>query len=148
MELAQEQHRHLLRIPRRPAWDKDMSAELLQQLEKDRFVRLGGCKNRYARIFIPSYPGYSYPRTPDMHTIVPRIFIPSYPGYSYPRIPDIRTIVPRIFTSFHMWRRDLAILQTLDDVVMTPFERNLDFWRQLWRVIERWYVIVEWIMTP
>ena len=28
-----------------------------------------------------SYPGYFYPRTPDIDTLVPRIFLPSYPGY-------------------------------------------------------------------
>ena len=49
------------------------------------------------RIFIPSYPGYSYIRAPDIHTLVPRIFIPSYPGYTYPNTPDMHTLVPRIF---------------------------------------------------
>ena len=48
-------------------------------------------------LFIPSYSGYLYPRTPDIYTLVPRIFIPSYPGYPYPRTPDIHTLVPRIF---------------------------------------------------
>jgi len=28
-------------------------------------------------------------------------------------------------------------LQEVDGIVMTPYERNLDFWRQLWRVVER-----------
>ncbi len=35
------------------------------------------------------------------------------------------------------WRRGLAELQENDDLLMTPFERNLEVWRQLWRVIER-----------
>ena len=26
---------------------------------------------------------------------------------------------------------------------MTPFERNIDFWRQLWRVVERSDVVVQ-----
>lgn len=39
--------------------------------------------------------------------------------------------------SFIEWRRTLAELQELDNVLMTPFERNIEFWRQLWRVIER-----------
>lgn len=39
--------------------------------------------------------------------------------------------------SFIEWRRTLAELQELEDVLMTPFERNIEFWRQLWRVIER-----------
>ena len=41
--------------------------------------------------------------------------------------------------SFLEWRRQLAELQEVDGIIMTPFERNLDFWRQLWRVIERRY---------
>lgn len=28
-------------------------------------------------------------------------------------------------------------LQEIDDLTMTPFEKNLEFWRQLWRVIEK-----------
>ena len=30
-------------------------------------------------------------------------------------------------------------LQENEKLILTPFERNLDFWRQLWRVIERRY---------
>ena len=33
-----------------------------------------------ARIFIFSYPIYSYLHTPDIHLLVPQIFIPSDPG--------------------------------------------------------------------
>lgn len=28
-------------------------------------------------------------------------------------------------------------LEEEQKMILTPFERNLDFWRQLWRVIER-----------
>lgn len=45
--------------------------------------------------------------------------------------------------SFLEWRRNLALLQEDEDILMTPYERNLDFWRQLWRVIERSDVIVQ-----
>lgn len=41
------------------------------------------------------------------------------------------------------WRRKLALLQENDDIVLTPFEKNLEFWRQLWRVIERSHVLVQ-----
>ena len=41
------------------------------------------------------------------------------------------------------WRRGLAELQENDDLLMTPFERNLEVWRQLWRVIERSDLIVQ-----
>lgn len=41
------------------------------------------------------------------------------------------------------WRRGLAELQENNDLLMTPFERNLEVWRQLWRVIERADLVVQ-----
>jgi len=41
------------------------------------------------------------------------------------------------------WRRRLAELQESNDLLMTPFERNLEVWRQLWRVIERSDLVVQ-----
>jgi len=45
--------------------------------------------------------------------------------------------------SFLHWRRGLAELQETKDLLMTPFERNLEVWRQLWRVIERSDLVVQ-----
>lgn len=45
--------------------------------------------------------------------------------------------------SFLNWRRGLAELQEHNDLLLTPFERNLEVWRQLWRVIERSDLIVQ-----
>ena len=45
--------------------------------------------------------------------------------------------------SFLEWRRGLAELQESNDLLMTPFERNLEVWRQLWRVIERSDLVVQ-----
>lgn len=45
--------------------------------------------------------------------------------------------------SFLKWRRQLAVLEEEQKLILTPFERNLDFWRQLWRVIERSDVVVQ-----
>lgn len=46
--------------------------------------------------------------------------------------------------SFLNWRRELAVLEekSLESFV-TPYEKNLDVWRQLWRVVERSDVIVQ-----
>lgn len=44
---------------------------------------------------------------------------------------------------FLEWRRLLAVLQDEKDIKMTPFEKNLQFWRQLWRVVERSEIIVQ-----
>jgi len=76
----QNSKRARLTVPRRPAWDKDMTAGELHSREKEAFLD---------------------------------------------------------------WRRNLAELQEIDDLLMTPFERNLEVWRQLWRVIERSDLVVQ-----
>ncbi|KAF5323306.1 hypothetical protein D9611_005746 [Ephemerocybe angulata] len=45
--------------------------------------------------------------------------------------------------AFLEWRRSLAQLQEGDDFLLTPFERNIEVWRQLWRVIERSHLVVQ-----
>uniref|UniRef100_A0A0B7B2U5 Large subunit GTPase 1 homolog n=1 Tax=Arion vulgaris TaxID=1028688 RepID=A0A0B7B2U5_9EUPU len=45
--------------------------------------------------------------------------------------------------SFTDWRRQLKQLEEKEHIQLTPYEKNLDFWRQLWRVIERSDVIVQ-----
>ncbi|KAJ1920504.1 hypothetical protein IWQ60_006986 [Tieghemiomyces parasiticus] len=45
--------------------------------------------------------------------------------------------------SFLTWRRDLARLEETEGLLLTPFERNLEVWRQLWRVIERSSLVVQ-----
>ena len=44
---------------------------------------------------------------------------------------------------FLNWRRNLAILQEDKQLLITPYEKNLEFWRQLWRVIERSDIVVQ-----
>ncbi|KAA0044245.1 hypothetical protein IC582_019648 [Cucumis melo] len=44
--------------------------------------------------------------------------------------------------SFLIWRRSLARLEENENLVLTPFEKNLDIWRQLWRVVERCDLLV------
>jgi large subunit GTPase 1 len=34
-------------------------------------------------------------------------------------------------------------LQDRDKFLLTPFERNLEVWRQLWRVLERSHIVVQ-----
>ncbi|KAK2716726.1 hypothetical protein QYM36_007016 [Artemia franciscana] len=77
---AQKENLHLLKIPRRPKWDRSMDAEELQNLERQAFLE---------------------------------------------------------------WRKTLSELQEIDGIVLTPYEKNLEFWRQLWRVIEKSDVIVQ-----
>ncbi|OCH94716.1 P-loop containing nucleoside triphosphate hydrolase protein [Obba rivulosa] len=45
--------------------------------------------------------------------------------------------------AFLDWRRGLAELQERDGLLLTPFERNIEVWRQLWRVLERSHLVVQ-----
>lgn len=45
--------------------------------------------------------------------------------------------------AFLEWRRQLAILQQNNDLLLTPFERNLNLWKQLWRVVEQSDLVVQ-----
>lgn len=53
-------------------------------------------------------------------------------------------------TEFLNWRRSIASVEeehslasTIGGPMMTPFEKNLEVWRQLWRVVERSDVVVQ-----
>lgn len=41
------------------------------------------------------------------------------------------------------WRRHLALFQESFHVTLTPYEKNLEMWRQLWRVIEKSQLVVQ-----
>lgn len=80
IEKKHEDNKDLLKIPRRPKWTTEMSADELQRMERESFLD---------------------------------------------------------------WRRNLALLQEDEEIIMTPYEKNLEFWRQLWRVVERSDVVVQ-----
>lgn len=67
--------------------------------------------------------------------------IPRRPHWDENTSPEILQQAER--DSFLQWRRELALLEEEQKLILTPFERNLDFWRQLWRVIERSDVVVQ-----
>lgn len=45
--------------------------------------------------------------------------------------------------AFLEWRRKLVQLQEKEGLLLTPYEKNLEFWRQLWRVVERSDIVVQ-----
>ncbi|KAL2090251.1 hypothetical protein ACEWY4_014939 [Coilia grayii] len=67
--------------------------------------------------------------------------IPRRPHWDENTSPEVLQQCER--DSFLQWRRELASLEEEQKLILTPFERNLDFWRQLWRVIERSDVVVQ-----
>eukprot|EP01116_Phalansterium_solitarium_P013334 TRINITY_DN30712_c0_g1_i1.p1 TRINITY_DN30712_c0_g1~~TRINITY_DN30712_c0_g1_i1.p1 ORF type:complete len:726 (-),score=289.15 TRINITY_DN30712_c0_g1_i1:389-2566(-) len=45
--------------------------------------------------------------------------------------------------AFLNWRRELAKIEEEDKLAITPFEKNVEVWKQLWRVVERSSVVVQ-----
>ncbi|KAK1443359.1 ras GTPase GNL1-like protein [Babesia gibsoni] len=43
---------------------------------------------------------------------------------------------------FYAWRRLLSRIEDMEGLVVTPYEKNIEFWRQLWRVIERSHIVL------
>ncbi|CAI7615912.1 unnamed protein product [Penicillium pancosmium] len=70
-----------------------------------------------------------------------RLTVPRRPKWDKTTTPAQLEMAER--ESLLNWRRGLAEMQEHQDLLMTPFERNLEVWRQLWRVIERSDLIVQ-----
>jgi large subunit GTPase 1 len=70
-----------------------------------------------------------------------RLTIPRRPKWDSNTTPEQLDRMER--ESLLDWRRGLAELQENNDLLLTPFERNLEVWRQLWRVIERSDLVVQ-----
>ena len=70
-----------------------------------------------------------------------RLTVPRRPKWNEKTKPRELDILER--ASLVDWRRGLAELTENNDLLMTPFERNIEVWRQLWRVIERSDLIVQ-----
>lgn len=70
-----------------------------------------------------------------------RLTVPRRPKWDESTTPQ--ELHEREKASLLEWRRGLAELQEVEDLLMTPFERNLEVWRQLWRVIERSDLVVQ-----
>ncbi|EED18190.1 ribosome biogenesis GTPase Lsg1, putative [Talaromyces stipitatus ATCC 10500] len=70
-----------------------------------------------------------------------RLTIPRRPKWDSTTTPEKLDAMER--ESLLEWRRGLAELQESNDLLMTPFERNVEVWRQLWRVIERSDLVVQ-----
>lgn len=67
--------------------------------------------------------------------------IPRRPKWDVNTTPEQLQAAER--DEFLEWRRCLANLQEVEGVLLTPYEKNLEFWRQLWRVVERSDVVVQ-----
>ncbi|KAF3486277.1 hypothetical protein F2Q69_00053095 [Brassica cretica] len=67
-----------------------------------------------------------------------------YSAFRPPRISEmsVEELDANEKQAFLNWRRMFVRLEENEKLVLTPFEKNLDIWRQLWRVLERGDLIV------
>ena len=70
-----------------------------------------------------------------------KLCVPRRPAWTSKMTADQLDAQERAY--FLEWRRALAELEGSDQLVLTPFEKNLNVWRQLWRVIERSDIVVQ-----
>ncbi|KPI86678.1 hypothetical protein ABL78_4236 [Leptomonas seymouri] len=63
------------------------------------------------------------------------LIIPRRPQWDYQMSAD--EVQASEKQAFIDWRRSLAMLEEEHRILLTPYERNLEVWRQLWRVVER-----------
>ncbi|KAJ9599173.1 hypothetical protein L9F63_010350, partial [Diploptera punctata] len=67
--------------------------------------------------------------------------IPRRPNWDCNTTPEELQAAER--DAFLEWRRRLAQLQETDGLILTPYEKNIEFWKQLWRVVERSDLVVQ-----
>ena len=70
-----------------------------------------------------------------------RLRIPRRPAWTEEQSPEQIDVQER--AAFLAWRRALAAVEEAERLVLTPFEKNLEVWRQLWRVVERSHIVVQ-----
>lgn len=73
--------------------------------------------------------------------IIHVFFAPCRPSWTASTTPE--ELHQKEKEHFLEWRRTLANLQEEKGVLLTPYEKNLEFWRQLWRVVEKSDVVVQ-----
>ena len=66
---------------------------------------------------------------------------PRSPSWDESTTPDELDRAER--DAFLAWRRELARAEEASALTITPYEKNLEVWKQLWRVVERSDLIVE-----
>ncbi|CAK0755588.1 hypothetical protein CVIRNUC_002386 [Coccomyxa viridis] len=70
-----------------------------------------------------------------------KLRIPRRPAWTEEQSPEQIDAQER--AAFLAWRRALAAVEEAERLVLTPFEKNLEVWRQLWRVVERSHIVVQ-----
>ena len=77
----------------------------------------------------------------QVDAIMKHLSVPRRPAWNRDMTADLVDANER--AAFLEWRKSLADVETNDNLLLTPYEKNLQVWRQLWRVIERSDVVVQ-----
>ena len=70
-----------------------------------------------------------------------KLKVPRRPPWTRETPPEVLEQNER--RAFLEWRRALASVEEDERLTLTPFEKNLEIWRQLWRVCERSDIVVQ-----
>ena len=89
------------------------------------------------QIYIDTNPGGDFRELTEEERDMPIPRRPQWTGLTPEQLREAEN------KSFLEWRRSLAATQEETDCVVTPYEKNLEFWRQLWRGIERSDLVVQ-----
>jgi large subunit GTPase 1 len=136
-------------------WNKLNLRSVTEESQLDEFLRtaeLAGTEFTAERLNVkvvdPSRPRGGLPSVEEEREIERThskfrqfIGIPRRPEWGPSTTPEQLDLSER--DSYLAWRRNLARLEEDEGLIFTPFEKNLQFWRQLWRVIERSDIIVQ-----
>lgn len=77
----------------------------------------------------------------DWFKLNEKLAIPRRPKWEYDTNPE--ELQAREKADFLEWRRGLVKAEEMNKVTMTPYEKNLDVWRQLWRVLEKSDIVLQ-----
>lgn len=77
----------------------------------------------------------------DWFSVSEQLPIPTRPEWSYKM--DAKALEAAEKDAFTQWRHSLRQLEESNRILLTPYEKNLEVWRQLWRVVERSDVVFE-----
>ncbi len=111
----------------RPHWDESTSADALQQAEKDSFLEWRRELAQYVLFCKLSYLCLFSCLLLEKLRVKPRTAFVKH---------EVESVWDHECQQSN-WSCYLSRLEEEQKLILTPFERNLEFWRQLWRVIER-----------
>lgn len=78
----------------------------------------------------------------DRNRLLANLRIPRKPQWS--KEDTKAEFIAKENEAFLDWRRKLALVEEKEQhIKMTPFEKNIEVWKQLWRVVERARVLVQ-----